>query len=168
MINRKFHQSIKTIRVGQDGVDDTVKLMQALVKEHKASSFIRELAFSIVESVPEKNEPAEIEAIFNYVQNNVRYTKDIHDLETLANPIYTLTIKHGDCDDHAVVLASLLQTIGYQTCFVTTTYDEPFIDTHVYVVVFVDGQEIFLDSTEKNKNAGYEIENWLRRTIHCG
>ena len=52
------------------------------------------------------------------MQDNVQYVRDVRGVETLATPIKTLETMQGDCDDQAVLLASLLESIGHPTRFV--------------------------------------------------
>ena len=63
--------------------------------------------------VPEKNWRKEVIAVFNAVKNNIRYTRDIERIDTFQSPNRSLEWGGGDCDDYTIVLASLLQTIGY-------------------------------------------------------
>lgn len=157
-LNKFIIQRVK-IRAGQSGVVDTVNLMNKLVHEYKANIQIRELAFSLIENVESKDFVGEIEALFNFVRDNIRYTQDIYDLETLANPLYTIDKGHGDCDDHCVLLASLMQSIGHVTMFVTAGYDLDQVESHIYLWTVVDGVEIYLDPTEKNEPMGFEPTN---------
>lgn len=68
-------------------------------------------------------------ALFAFVQNNVMYIGDPPD-EFLKTPEQTLSVLGGDCDDHAILLASLLQSVGISTRFV-------FVPKHVYVSAYL-------------------------------
>jgi len=49
------------------------------------------------------------------VANNIAYVKDPHGLEYIAEPRETLKVKAGDCDDYAVLLASLYRSVGLRS-----------------------------------------------------
>ncbi len=53
--------------------------------------------------------------LHRFVRDNIRYIKDIRDVETVAYPDITLQQGQGDCDDKSVLLASLLESIGHPT-----------------------------------------------------
>jgi transglutaminase-like putative cysteine protease len=60
----------------------------------------------------------QIRAIQNFVQTNIRYIHDPPELELVQTPQYTLQHRMGDCDDQAVLVASLLTAIGHPSRFV--------------------------------------------------
>ena len=49
-------------------------------------------------------------AIHAYVQRNVRFTME--DDETFRSPVMTINCAEGDCDDHALTVASLARAAG--------------------------------------------------------
>lgn len=51
-------------------------------------------------------------AIAHWVGSNVKYVSDPNGFEYVASPIETLKVRAGDCDDFAVLLASLYESIG--------------------------------------------------------
>jgi len=54
-------------------------------------------------------------AIASWVSENIRYISDPYKLEYVASPIETLRIKAGDCDDFAVLLASMYRAVGIRS-----------------------------------------------------
>ncbi len=74
--------------------------------------------------------------------------------------VVTLQLKAGDCDDHSVLIAALLKSIGYQVQFktVATERGNPQQFSHVYVIVRDKrtGQWVPLDSTVPGSFAGWE------------
>jgi len=50
--------------------------------------------------------------LFDYVVDNIEYISDPRGLEYMAKPSETLTAGAGDCDDHAILLAALIESIG--------------------------------------------------------
>jgi transglutaminase-like putative cysteine protease len=139
---------LKSYSNGLRGVAQTIGVMRRLVNEGKIDPIIRSAATSIVYLTPEKDAGAETMALFDHVQNRIRYVGDIHDVETISTAAKTLLGKIGDCDDKSVLLASLMEAIGYPTRFVVTGYGEPGHLEHVYMQVCIDDEWIDCDPTE--------------------
>ena len=133
---------------GLRGVAQTVGIMRRLVNEGKIDPIIRSAATSIVYLTPEKDAGAEALALFDHVQNRIRYVGDIHGVETVSSAAKTLLGKIGDCDDQSILLASLFEAIGYPTRFVVAGYNEPGALEHVYLQVCLDDEWIDCDPTE--------------------
>ena len=51
-------------------------------------------------------------ALFEWVQQNVRYTKDPFRVEVLHSARRMLELRAGDCDDMTILLGSMLEAIG--------------------------------------------------------
>lgn len=105
--------------------------MSELVKAGKKNDTIRAKATLLVQSLPPKDRLAEIRALFSFVQNYIRYVRDIRNVETLHYPEQILAQQFGDCDDKAILLASLLEAIGHPTRFVAVAFT-PGMFSHVF------------------------------------
>jgi hypothetical protein len=68
-------------------------------------------------------------ALYYFVKENIEYVND-PPREYVKSSRETLLNGAGDCDDHSVLLANLLQAIGIKTRFV-------FIPRHVYVEAYL-------------------------------
>jgi len=145
---------------GVPGVYQTLGIMRAMVRAYKTDPTIRQAATSAVFLSPEKDDLHEVETLFNLVRDNIRYVRDICDVETLSTPDVTLQGRIGDCDDKTVLLCSLLEAIGYKTRFVIAGYYTPSNYEHVYCQVFVPvlGDWVSCDATERGP-LGYEPPN---------
>ena len=55
----------------------------------------------------------EIKALFEWVQSNIRYTRDPHRVELLHSARRMLELRAGDCDDMTILLGAMLQSIGH-------------------------------------------------------
>jgi transglutaminase-like putative cysteine protease len=137
------------IKDGYPGIEQTIRAMRKLVQQYRTDIGIRQAASQAVFLTPQKNDYAEIEAVFHLVQQGIRYCKDIHQVETLSTPTMTLAQRLGDCDDQATLLATLLESIGYPTRFVIAAYQQPGMYEHVYIQVYCHGQWLDLDPTEQ-------------------
>lgn len=63
--------------------------------------------------VPERDWWGEVRQVFEAIRQNVRYVRDIHQIDTFQSPKRTLEFGGGDCDDYSITLGSALQSIGY-------------------------------------------------------
>lgn len=132
---------------GTAGVRETVTAMREAVTLGRTSLPIRQAAISVIWLQPPQNAYAEACALFEWVRDSVRYVRDIVDVETLSTPDKTLEQLIGDCDDQSVLLAALLESVGYPTRFVVAGYSIPGHFDHVYLEVNVDGEWIACDPT---------------------
>ena len=143
---------------GLQGVRETLGAMRAEVKRGRVDPIIRQAATTLVYLTPQKCELSEVEAIFNFVRDRVRYVRDIVDVETVSSARKTLEGLIGDCDDQSVLLASLLEAVGYSTRFVVAGYNTASDVEHVYAQVFAGDQWIDADPTESHP-LGWCAEN---------
>ena len=132
---------------GAIGVQQTLNLMKSLVRKYKAFLPLRTLAVQIVQNVQGKDWRGEIVAVQNWVQNNIRYVKDITDVETLHSPDIMLNVRAGDCDDQATLVAALLEAIGHPTGFVAMGFSPGEYD-HVYAITRLGNSWLSVETTE--------------------
>jgi len=133
---------------GASGIFQTISTMRAMVNDFKTDPDMRAAAVGVVFQFPAQDDLAEACALFEYVRDCIRYVKDIHGVETLATPDKTLAMQVGDCDDQTVLLATMLEAVGYPTRFVVAGYNEPGIFEHVYMQALVNDQWLSMDPTE--------------------
>lgn len=91
-------------------------------RDHVDPYPVRSLAVSLVSGFPEHGTGPLLRAatIFEYVKTNVSYVPDPIRMESqqmiqgdlIASPAETLRIRGGDCDDQAILMASLLSAVG--------------------------------------------------------
>ena len=149
---------------GKAGVRKTLDLMADLVEKFKTNQQVRELAVRIVSRVPAKNWAKEVQALQEWVKHNIRYTMDVKGVETLQTPVKTLELKAGDCDDHAILLASLLSTINHDARFVAVgKYPDQF--SHVFVQAKI-GSRWFAIETTKNWPMGHFPMKIKSKMVH--
>lgn len=119
---------------GDAGTEQTIHLMRHLVDEALSdSNFVRK-AIEIVRSAPAYDDFAEVQAIYNWVLANIRFTKDPVTKEKLYPPAELLKIRAGDCDDISMLIAALGMAVGYNARFITLSAnsDSPNEFSHVY------------------------------------
>ena len=135
---------------GYAGIVQTLAIMRRMVRECRTNPIIRQAATNTIFLTPEKDQWSEAEAIFNYVRDHIRYVRDVLDVETLSTPMMTLAGRVGDCDDQTMLLAAMLESVGYVTRFVIEGYNAPGRFDHVYLEAQVNHQWIPMDPTEPN------------------
>jgi transglutaminase-like putative cysteine protease len=125
--------------------------MKALIREGVKDFYVRQKAIDILieKKVRAKDYLREIKAVFEWVQRNVRYTKDPFRVEVLHAPRRMIELRAGDCDDMAILLGAMLRSIGHPVRLVLAGPDplRPQLFTHVYLEVHHKGNWIPLDAT---------------------
>ena len=144
------------ISEGNEGVRETLYLMQKLVREARRDPDFVAFARRLTANVPEKDWRRRILTVFHFVRDRVRYTLDPNGVEYIASPQRMITILEGDCDDKAAFLAALLEAIGIPTRFVAVGFDGAEL-SHVFVEAKFDSRWIALDATEPVR-AGWRPE----------
>jgi transglutaminase-like putative cysteine protease len=147
-------------------IDDRIKYIRQLVKEGGTHPKVRALAHSILNRkcdgewcVPEKDQIAEVAALFREVRQRVRYTLDPVRADTYTAPQRTLfELSGGDCDDSAAALGALLESVGYEVklrVVQTQGYDSW---NHIYLITKLpySSKWVPLDPSQ-DKPAGWEV-----------
>lgn len=157
---------------GLKGNLQTMVFMKKIARLRSRDPLPRKLALEILAKarVPSNHFRSECTAIGNWVLKNIRYVKDPDEVEYLQDPVdlikqfYAGKTVQGDCDDMALLTATLLLCVGHQPYFRAIRYDDSQGDNynHIYVVVYEanpheNRRRIVLDCITKDKPIGYEI-----------
>src|SRR5215469_16967158 len=136
---------------GYAGTRKTVGYIVHLVKEGAKDFCVRQKAINILieNAVRPKDYMGEIEALFEWVKNNVRYTRDIYRVELLHTARRMLELRAGDCDDMTILLGAMLVSIGHPVRLALAGFrpKKPYSYSHIYPEVNVKGKWIALDPT---------------------
>jgi transglutaminase-like putative cysteine protease len=105
---------------GRGAIMRTVKNMRSMVEARRKDPVIIDTARKIMNAygVARDDTKGEAAAIYRFLKNHIRYTRDPIDVELLQDPVITLAWRTGDCDDISVLGASLAESIGLPTRFV--------------------------------------------------
>lgn len=156
----------------------TVKIMQKKARELCSHPAVRNLALKILEQnhLGSHNFLDEARALAEFVQREVRYVRDIHNVEQLHDPLYMIArlkegTAQGDCDDMSLLLATLLLSVGHQPFFAIVRYREksgPF--NHIYVVEYDKNwggrrSRLVMDTILKDRAIGAEVPHVSRVEI---
>jgi hypothetical protein len=139
---------------GVAGITETLREMSRLAKDGKKSFPVRSRALGIISGCNQKDYSCEVRKLHAFVRDNIRYTLDIHNVETIQSAAKTLEFGAGDCDDKSILLASMLGAIGHPTRYVAIGF-EPNVYSHVYVETKIGANWIPLETTEPVE-AGWE------------
>jgi len=145
----KIH--LHKIPKGYLGTLKTVEHIIDLIKHGAKDFHVRQTAIDILlrRAVRPKDYLGEIKSLFEWVQQNVRYTKDTYRVEVLHSARRMLELRAGDCDDMAILLGAMLEAIGHPVRLALTGSDplKPDLFSHIYLEVFHKGRWIPLDAT---------------------
>jgi len=140
-------------------IDDALKM----IEEAKYNPFVRSVATQVIRkrNIGHKDYLGQVRAIFDFVTERVRYVKDPFGYDQLSNPIRTIYEGVADCEDSAILLASLLQSVGFPTKLKLIATNGTTFD-HIYVLAEVEMDDgvrwIPLDATlGRTKPIGYEV-----------
>jgi hypothetical protein len=151
----------------------TIEMMIRIARKESGNPSIRQLAINILNNKKVRSHQYldEAKALAEWVQGAIPYVKDADGIEQIHSPI--MIIKkiqaddtfRGDCDDMALMLITLLLSIGHKPflkCVRYKTEDRNANFNHIYVVEKARNypfkeQLIVMDCIHKDKNIGYEV-----------
>lgn len=104
---------------GLDAVRDTLERMCAIVRKYRTDMNTINLASAILSNAgirdSRKEGPRLIRSLQSWVRDKIIYMPDPDEVEMLQTPPRTVDRGMGDCDDKAILLATLLSTVGLKT-----------------------------------------------------
>lgn len=135
--------------------------MRRLVIDGRKNGLIRQTAAGLVNGLRQKDYLGEIKIIHAFVRDNIRYVRDVRNVETLHAAPFILQQGYGDCDDKTVLTCAMLESIGHKTRMtIVALYTPAFC--HVFPEVLYNGKWIPLEVTEP-VNIGWLPENITKR-----
>jgi len=132
-------------------LDDTLRVMR--VKANEAKKTLRPLAEKICAGLEPGDYNSEIYALYCWVRQNIRYARDIHNVEYVKAPARLLESKQGDCDDIACLLAALCMAMGNECRFLVVGFEDK-NPSHVFCQVAVRAQAPGRTSVDGNVPGG--------------
>ena len=101
-----------------NSLEDRVDVLRSLVLDPVGgirAPIMRRLGLLATKHCPARSDVCELQAVFDFVASNVRYTGDIAGKDTFQTALRTLQYGGGDCDDAAICCAVLAMENGF-TC----------------------------------------------------
>ncbi len=138
---------------GTSGVGRTVRVMRELIDEGSRDPSVITAARQVVMATPSRDQRAEVRALYQWVQDHVRYTADpvyaetMLDAPTMLEQIELEGRVAEDCDGMTVLLGAMLQAIGYPVDLVVESYRPDQLPSHVLLATEVHGDRLQLDPT---------------------
>jgi hypothetical protein len=165
---------VKTINIGSgtSAIFKTVHNIKKIIMNAAFQPYVRRWAENIVYSIPQGDKFGEARAIYDFVVESIRYTKDPKGLEFIQTPDLLLRfieaddIATGDCDDITTLGMALLKSIGFDVAVKITSYSHKRQFQHVYGLVYVNGEWLAFDAIRPDKFLGWEAPGITRSKIY--
>ena len=131
-------------RTKYPGLTTVLEEIKKLITQAKGDPAIRQKAVDITENIakdartnlPNRRDfDAIADAIYDYTNENIAYVRDPNDIEFIQSAQKTLKREFGDCDDHVILNAALLETLGIPTRLkvVATNRKKPRSFSHIFL-----------------------------------
>ena len=127
--------------------------MRRFAHKGKADLEVRQLVETICKDLAQGDYAGEVLAIYYWVCQNVRYMRDIHDVEFVKEPGQVIRTRSGDCDDMATLLAAMCMTCGNTCEFLVASFTPSPTPTHVYLRVNTPSGPMVLDPVANKQTA---------------
>lgn len=153
-------------------IDQRVRLIQEMVEKSVHDPRVKQIATQVIRQCRSRDNLCEAKAIYEAVRQRVRYigdiapikmkTGEIEPIDTFQSAYRTWEFGAGDCDDHSILIASMLSVIGIPARL-RVTAPTKFSDwAHIYVtagIPAVNPSKWFaLDTTLENPTKfGHEL-----------
>jgi len=142
---------IQRVPSGRRGTLATARIIGRMIREGAKDFYVRQKAIEIFRryGVPARDRLGEVQALFDWVQRHVRYTRDIFQVELLHTPRRMLELRAGDCDDMTILLGAMLMATGHQVRLILAGFrrNKPHAYSHIYPEVNVRGRWIPIDAS---------------------
>lgn len=129
--------------------------MARLARDGSQRMEVRNLAVELTtrgfrtgQGLKQKDFAGEARRCLAFVRDEIRYVRDIADVEVLHDPLTLLKIGAGDCDDKAILLAALLLSIGHDKQRFIAMAQAPDQYGHVWLQDLIYGRWVDLEPTE--------------------
>ena len=166
-------QSQEYIGTGDAAIYNTVSKMKQIINDSSRNPYVREWARKIVSRVTVNDKKGEASAIFDFVRDNVRYTRDPAGFEYLQTPPVILEDIRvyqdgkgdrpaGDCDDMTLLSLSLLKSIGFQVAIKVVSFNPRKQFGHVYGLVQIGYEWVPFDCVRPDSYMGWEAKGLTR------
>lgn len=157
---------MEMIAVESMTLDDRMDHLIGEIEDGLQDEYIQKLTAKILReyNVPARDWMGEAKAVFEWVRDNIRYTRDPEGFELFRKPRRTVQLGIADCDDMSILIGSLLSTIGHVILLrvIGVTSKNP---EHIYVVDLLPPddptQAIALDAT-RSEPMGWEVSQEQR------
>ena len=157
------------VRVHQlNSIEDRLRLIGEQVDKSQRDPWVRALALEVAQGAKKHGdigEDEELVRVFNFVKQNIDYRQDPRDYDMYATAKRTMQLRGGDCDDHTILVAGLLNNLGFLTGAKVISPDN--VNWHIYPVAGVRSRAnpsaiVPLDTTQPESYPGWEPSAYQR------
>lgn len=135
---------------GLAGIWQTMYLMRDIVYRSIRERIIKDTAVNLIRNIEPTKYLEQVKKIFSFIRKKVKYVKDYFGIEEIQYPSRLLSnilkkgYAYGDCDDMAILVASMLYSIGLKTrfCVIAT---KPKVYNHIRTEVLINNKWIPLE-----------------------
>jgi len=153
---------------GLVGIWQTMYTMRNLIKKSILNRDIKDFTVSLLTkaNVSATDLYEQIKTIFNYIKAHTKYVRDIAFIEEIQTPhrlisnLKKYNFAYGDCDDMAVLSASMLYSIGFIPRLVVIA-TKPNTYNHVRTEILYNGKWLPLELTS-NKSLGEKFYSYKK------
>lgn len=123
---------------GDAGTRAILNAMLGLIRSGARDQRVRNAALQIVEGISGRDSAAQIRAIRSWLETHFVFRRDPAGAEGLWTPVRLLAqlpaqgVIYGDCDDAAILGASLARSVGCATRLVTVSFQAGAPMAHVW------------------------------------
>ncbi|MEI7479786.1 MAG: transglutaminase domain-containing protein [Actinomycetes bacterium] len=134
--------------------ESIVQHLQSLVEIFGRHPDVRAAALRIITSTKDNDQPHHAAMLLGWVRSRMVYLADPDGAEWFISPLVTLATlaagrpAYGDCDDHVLMLGSLLQSIGIPVVVQGVKLNGPNYD-HVMLAALINGRWTDMDPCAK-------------------
>lgn len=150
---------------GPRGTRAVLARMATLIRSYRSHPTIRQLAVELTRPLPSRDYVGDLFVLRQFVRVYIRYVRDIRGVETLQTPVRTLENRAGDCDDHAILLGALAESIGAPVCLVAYGFLPEELYSHVLAQAQVGEKWLALETTVNGVSMGWEPPNAIHKMI---
>ena len=152
---------VRQIPLPHGDLDDSpqiLSVLQQLAEAFAQSAWVREFTVrNVFTKITDNDLEKQVKLLLAWVRSNVTYVRDPIGTEYVISPLVLLgkiangELAAGDCDDHVLLLNSMLGSVGFETRAVGVHLYEQDRWDHVISSVLVRGRWIDLDPCDKHE-----------------
>ena len=154
--SRQSQYRLQALPGGNAGVRRTLEVLRGLRDKYAQDISIRQAAEKIVAGLVADNDVSgQVDRVTQFVKNKVRYMRDplaweyVKTPDTMLKQINDTGNTYGDCDDHVLLMNTLLNTLGIKTRFTAVVINGSPTFNHVISSVLIGRDWVDIDPCAK-------------------
>lgn len=89
-----------------------IREVREAIKQARVNPEIRNLALRIIGGTQERDYRGQVQGIYRWMRQNIRFVRDPLHVDVLYRPLQLLESGAGDCEDHVTLMCSLANAVG--------------------------------------------------------